>query len=85
MVSTVTLVDAPGAKGASGEKVVRVRADQVPGEGIPGIESMIRKKTDFDRRLDEGLPSGLQLSALTSDESGVHLTLAGKDVSLAGS
>ncbi|MFC6514459.1 DUF2993 domain-containing protein [Streptomyces goshikiensis] len=75
----------PGAKGANGEKVVRVRADQVPGEGIPGIEGMIRKKTDFDRRLDEGLPSGLQLSALTSDESGVHLTLAGKDVSLAGS
>ncbi|MGW0897413.1 LmeA family phospholipid-binding protein [Streptomyces goshikiensis] len=85
VVSTVTLVDGPAGKGANGEKVVRVRADQVPGEGVPGIEGMIRKQTDFDRRLGEGLPSGLRLSALTSDESGVHLTLAGTDVSLAGS
>ncbi|MCJ1680699.1 DUF2993 domain-containing protein [Streptomyces sp. APSN-46.1] len=82
VVSTVTLVD---AKDARGGKIVRVRADQVPGEGMPGIENMIRKKTDFDRRLDGGLPAGLQLSALTSDESGVHLTLSGTDVALAGS
>ncbi|GHE59681.1 DUF2993 family protein [Streptomyces sp. 2132.2] len=80
VVSTVTLVDAPG-----GGKMVRVRADDVPGEGLPGIEGAVRKKTDFDRRLDAGLPSGLKLTALTSDESGVHLTLSGTDVVLAGS
>ncbi|MEU8775159.1 DUF2993 domain-containing protein [Streptomyces sp. NPDC048606] len=80
VVSTVTLVDTKG-----GGKTVRVRADSVPGEGLPGIEAAVRKRTDFDRRLDQGLPAGLQLSALTSDESGVHLTLSGTDVSLAGS
>ncbi|MER5813484.1 DUF2993 domain-containing protein [Streptomyces sp. NPDC002033] len=82
VVATVTLVDAKDSKGG---KVVRVRADSVPGEGLPGIESAIRKRTDFDRRIDEGLPSGLRLTALTSDEAGVHLTLNGTDVVLAGS
>ncbi|MET9320406.1 DUF2993 domain-containing protein [Streptomyces sp. NPDC003038] len=82
VISTVTLQDA--GEGASG-KLVRVRADEVPGEGIPGVEKLVRKQTDFDRRIDGGLPAGLQLTALTSDESGVHLTLSGSDVVLAGS
>ncbi|MET9609978.1 DUF2993 domain-containing protein [Streptomyces sp. NPDC006512] len=82
VVSTVALVDAKDGKGG---KIVRVRADEVPGEGLPGIEREIRKRTDFDRRLDGGLPSGLGLSSLTSDEAGVHLSLSGTDVSLAGS
>ncbi|MBT2539386.1 DUF2993 domain-containing protein [Streptomyces sp. ISL-44] len=82
VVSTITLEDANDGKGG---KIVRVRADEVPGEGIPGIEKVVRKKTDFDRSLDGGLPAGLHLSALTSDEAGVHLTLGGTDVVLAGS
>ncbi|WP_328926394.1 DUF2993 domain-containing protein [Streptomyces sp. NBC_00190] len=82
VVSTITLEDAQDGKGG---RIVRVRADEVPGEGIPGVEKQIRKKTDFDRALDSGLPSGLHLSALTSDEAGVHLTLGGTDVALAGS
>ena len=82
VVSTVTLEDAPGAPGG---KLVRVRADEVPGEGLPGIEKAVRKKTDFDRRIDSGLPAGLRLTTLTSDEAGVHVTLAGSDVVLAGS
>lgn len=80
VVSTVALVDAPG-----GGKMVRVRADEVPGGGLPGVESAVRKKTDFDQRLDGDLPAGLRLTALTSDEAGVHLTLSGSDVVLAGS
>ncbi|MFF2194520.1 DUF2993 domain-containing protein [Streptomyces sp. NPDC058157] len=83
VISTVELVD--GKEGSGRGKTVRVHADSVPGEGIPGIESAIRKRTDFDRRIDDGLPAGLKLSALTSDEAGVHLTLTGTDVSLAGS
>lgn len=82
VVSTITLEDAKDGKGG---KIVRVRADEVPGEGIPGIEKVVRKKTDFERNLDSGLPAGLHLSALTSDEAGVHLTLGGTDVVLAGS
>lgn len=82
VVSTVTLEDAKDGKGG---KIVRVRADEVPGEGIPGVEKLIRKKTDFDRNLESGLPAGLHLSALTSDEAGVHLTLGGSNVVVAGS
>ncbi|MEW1635024.1 DUF2993 domain-containing protein [Streptomyces sp. NPDC093801] len=82
VISTVALVD---GKGGAGGKTVRVHADSVPGEGIPGIESAIRRRTDFDRGIDDGLPAGLKLTALTSDEAGVHLTLTGTDVSLAGS
>ncbi|MER6450010.1 DUF2993 domain-containing protein [Streptomyces venezuelae] len=82
VVSTVTLEDAPGAKGG---KIVRVRADQVPGGSVPLVEKLIRKKTDFDRDLGSGLPAGLQLSSLTSDEAGVHLVLGGANVVVAGS
>lgn len=81
VVSTISLVEAKDSKGS---KIVRVRADEVPGEGLPGVETAIRKKTDFDRRLDGGLPSGVQLTAVTSDEAGVHLTLGGTNLSLAG-
>ncbi|MCY0927499.1 DUF2993 domain-containing protein [Streptomyces sp. H27-H1] len=81
VVSTVSLVDAGEGKGS---KIVRVRADEVPGEGLPGIEAVVRKKTDFDRRLDVGLPSGVELTALTSDEAGVRLTLGGTNLTLAG-
>ncbi|MGZ9931767.1 LmeA family phospholipid-binding protein [Streptomyces sp. NC-S4] len=82
VVSTVTLEDAPGGKGG---KIVRVRADAVPGGGVAVVEREIRKKTDFDRDLGSGMPAGLQLSSLTSDEAGVHLTLGGTNVVVAGS
>ncbi|MGW6980112.1 LmeA family phospholipid-binding protein [Streptomyces sp. NPDC054932] len=82
VVSTVTLQDAPDGKGG---KIVRVRADEVPGGSVPGVEKLIRRKTDFDRSLDSGLPAGLRLSSLTSDEAGVHLALGGSNVVVAGS
>ncbi|KOU18540.1 hypothetical protein ADK51_28535 [Streptomyces sp. WM6368] len=82
VVSTVTLQDAPGGKGG---KIVRVRADEVPSGGVAAVERVIRWKTDFDRNLDSGMPAGLHLSALTSDEAGVHLTLGGSNVVVAGS
>ncbi|MEV7615720.1 DUF2993 domain-containing protein [Streptomyces sp. NPDC089799] len=72
VISTITLVDGD---------TVRVRADAVPGEGIPGVEELVREKTDFDRDL-EGLPAGLTLSSLTSDKDGLALTLTGAAVSL---
>ncbi|MEV8534775.1 DUF2993 domain-containing protein [Streptomyces sp. NPDC051211] len=75
VISTITLIDG---------NTVRVRADEVPGEGLPGIEDLVRSETDFDRRLDGGLPAGLTLSALTSAEDGLHLTMNGENVKLSG-
>ncbi|MCP3759444.1 DUF2993 domain-containing protein [Streptomyces sp. TBY4] len=80
VISTVSLVD-----GKDGGKVVRVHADEVPGEGLPGIEAAVRKRTDFDRDLGGGLPSGLRLTALTAQEDGLKLVLGGTNVVLAGS
>ncbi|TXS16857.1 DUF2993 domain-containing protein [Streptomyces sp. wa22] len=54
VLSTVTLVDGD---------TVRVRADEVPGEGIPGLEDLVRTKTDFERAIG-GLPDGLELQKI---------------------
>jgi hypothetical protein len=74
VVSTVSIV---------GGDTIRVRADKVPGEGIPGLEGEIRKKTDFDRKLG-GLPAGLKLENVEAGPDGVVITVTGKDVRLAG-
>ncbi|GGW54055.1 hypothetical protein GCM10010381_44440 [Streptomyces xantholiticus] len=74
VVSTVSIVDGD---------TIRVRADRVPGEGIPGLEGEIRKKTDFDRKLG-GLPAGLTLEKVEATPDGVVITVTGKDVELAG-
>lgn len=74
VVSTVSLVDGD---------TIRVRADKVPGEGIPGLEGAIRKKTDFDRRIG-GLPAGLKLEKVEAKPDGVVITVTGKDIELAG-
>lgn len=74
VVSTVTIV---------GGDTIRVRADKVPGEGIPGLEGEVRKKTDFDRKLD-GLPKGMTLEKVEATPEGVVITVTGKDVELAG-
>ncbi|MFJ6935184.1 DUF2993 domain-containing protein [Streptomyces sp. NPDC101132] len=72
VTSTVSLVEG---------NVVRVRAEHVPGEGFPGLEELIRKKTDFDRPVD-ALPKGLDLTSVTSDGKGVRAVLKGTAVNL---
>ncbi|MFI8522237.1 DUF2993 domain-containing protein [Streptomyces sp. NPDC085481] len=74
VLSTVTL---------AGGDTIRVRADQVPGEGIPGLEGLVRARTDFDRRI-EGLPQGMQLTKVEAREDGLTVSVTGKDVVLAG-
>ncbi|MEU9704652.1 DUF2993 domain-containing protein [Streptomyces sp. NPDC047981] len=74
VVSSVTLVDGD---------TIRVRADAVPGEGIPGLESLIRKRTDFDREIG-GLPAGMKLDRIEAREDGVVIGVTGTDVTLAG-
>ncbi|MFF9913684.1 DUF2993 domain-containing protein [Streptomyces sp. NPDC013457] len=74
VVSSVTLVDG---------NTIRVRADKVPGEGIPGLESLIRKRTDFDREIG-GLPQGMKLEKVEAREDGVAIAVTGTNVTLAG-
>lgn len=74
VVSTVTLV---------GGDTIRVRADEVPGEGIPGLEGLIRERTDFDRKIG-GLPQGMKLEKVEARADGVAIAVTGKDVVLAG-
>ncbi|MFI8999086.1 DUF2993 domain-containing protein [Streptomyces sp. NPDC053541] len=73
VLSTVTLVNGD---------TIRVRADRVPGEGIPMLEDAVRAKTDFDRRI-EGLPKGMRLTKVEARENGLVVTVTGRDVVLA--
>ncbi|MEU6980136.1 MULTISPECIES: DUF2993 domain-containing protein [unclassified Streptomyces] len=74
VLSTVTLLDGD---------TLRVRADAVPGEGIPGLEDLVRARTDFDRRI-EGLPQGMKLAKVEARADGLAVSVTGKDVVLAG-
>jgi hypothetical protein len=72
--STVTLVDG---------NTIRVHADKVPGEGIPGLEDLIREETDFERRIG-GLPDGMKLQKIEVTQDGLEISVTGADVELAG-
>ncbi|MEV3990692.1 DUF2993 domain-containing protein [Streptomyces sp. NPDC049837] len=66
-----------------GGETIRVRADKVPGEGIPGLEDRVRERTDFDRQVG-GLPAGLKLTKVEATPEGLTVTVTGTDVVLAG-
>jgi hypothetical protein len=74
VLSTVTLVDGD---------TVKVHADEVPGEGIPGLEDLVRKRTDFARRIS-GLPDGLELEKIEVTPGGLEISMTGADIELAG-
>lgn len=74
VLSTVSVVDGD---------TLRVRADEVPGEGIPGIEDLVRQRTDFDREV-KGFPAGLRIQKVEATPDGLKITVAGGNVVLAG-
>ncbi|MGW4228395.1 LmeA family phospholipid-binding protein [Streptomyces sp. NPDC004980] len=74
VLSTVTLVDGD---------TVKVRADEVPGEGIPGLEDLVRKKTDFQREIG-GLPEGLKMEKIEVTPGGLEISMTGSGIELAG-
>ncbi|MFE9040067.1 DUF2993 domain-containing protein [Streptomyces sp. NPDC012421] len=73
VVSSVTLVDGD---------TIKVRADEVPGEGIPLVEDMIRERTDFERKI--GRVAGMRVSKVEPRPEGLAVTVTGKDVAVAG-
>ncbi|MEE1791344.1 DUF2993 domain-containing protein [Streptomyces sp. BE308] len=74
VLSTVTLVDG---------RTIRVHADKVPGEGIPGLEDLVRGQTDFEREIG-GLPDGLKLEKVEVTRDGLEISVTGSDVALTG-
>ncbi|MER6101846.1 DUF2993 domain-containing protein [Streptomyces sp. NPDC001832] len=74
VLSTVSLVDG---------HTIKLHADEVPGEDIPGIEGLVRGKTDFEREIG-GLPSGLKLQKIQATADGLVISVTGTDVQLAG-
>ncbi|MEV7954028.1 DUF2993 domain-containing protein [Streptomyces sp. NPDC058316] len=74
VLSTVTLIDG---------HTIKVHADKVPGEGIPGLEGLVRRKTDFEREVG-GLPSGLKLQRIQPTADGLEISVTGTDVRIAG-
>ncbi|MFI9117658.1 LmeA family phospholipid-binding protein [Streptomyces venezuelae] len=73
VLSTVTVVNGD---------TLRVRADEVPGEGIPGIEDLVRARTDFDRSI--GVIAGMKVEKVEPRPDGLAISVSGKDVVLAG-
>ncbi|MFC8956678.1 DUF2993 domain-containing protein [Streptomyces sp. NPDC057101] len=73
VLSTVTVVNGD---------TIRVRADEVPGEGIPGIEDLVRARTDFERPI--GLIAGMKVEKVEPRPEGLAISVSGKDIVLAG-
>lgn len=74
VISSVTLIDG---------RTVRVRADAVPGEDIPGLEGLVRTRTDFERSVG-GLPNGVVLRKIEALPEGLEISVEAADISLIG-
>ncbi|MFJ3504377.1 DUF2993 domain-containing protein [Streptomyces sp. NPDC090135] len=61
---------------------IRFRADEVPGEGIPGVEDLVRARTDFERPLQ--VLAGMRVEKVEPRPEGLAVTLSGKDMALTG-
>ncbi len=72
VLSTVSTVDGD---------TIRVRADEVPGQGLPGLEELVRQRTDFERDVT-GFPAGLEIRDVEAAPDGLMVTVGGADVVL---
>ncbi|MEV6203177.1 DUF2993 domain-containing protein [Streptomyces sp. NPDC051771] len=73
VTSSVTLVDGD---------TLKVRADEVPGGGIPFLEEMVRERTDFERPI--GRVAGMRVAKVEPRPEGLAVTVNGRDVAIAG-
>ncbi|WP_255954443.1 LmeA family phospholipid-binding protein [Streptomyces odontomachi] len=64
--------------------VVKAHADAAPKiGGVPTPESKVRQITDFQQTIT-GLPAGIHIDQVSAAPDGVHVTVAGSHVHLAG-
>lgn len=61
--------------------IVELHADEVPGDGIPGLEGAVRERIDFARKI-AGLPPGLELERVEAKKEGIELSVRGSDIEL---
>ncbi|MFF7847225.1 DUF2993 domain-containing protein [Streptomyces sp. NPDC007910] len=61
---------------------IRFRADEVPGQGIPGVEELVRARTDFERPLH--VLAGMKVEKVEPRPEGLVVTVSGKNIALAG-
>ncbi|MFF4168910.1 DUF2993 domain-containing protein [Streptomyces sp. NPDC001744] len=61
---------------------IRFHADEVPGEGIPGVEDLVRTRTDFESTL-RVLP-GMKVEKVEPRPEGLAVAVTGTDMALAG-
>ncbi|CAM5443846.1 hypothetical protein GCM10010222_77020 [Streptomyces tanashiensis] len=73
VLSTVTVVNGD---------TIKVRADEVPGAGIPGVEELVRERTDFERPI--GMIAGMKVEKVEPRPEGLAVIVTGKNVVLAG-
>ena len=63
---------------------VKAHAESLPKFGdVPVAESRVRRITDFQQTIT-GLPAGVHIDSVSAAPDGVHITVVGKDVRLAG-
>ncbi|WP_260868052.1 DUF2993 domain-containing protein [Streptomyces sp. SAJ15] len=76
-------VSARGTIAVADGNTIRVRADKIPGSSLPGWEEKVRKRTDWERTIND-MPAGLKLSDAKITPDGMDITVTGTDVNLAG-
>ncbi|WP_338671894.1 DUF2993 domain-containing protein [Streptomyces sp. SCSIO 30461] len=67
----------------AGGDTVRLRAADLPGLPVPGLDGMLREAVDYDLKID-GMPKTVKLDKALADEQGLRFSGVGTGVRLAG-
>ncbi|MBW1604299.1 DUF2993 domain-containing protein [Streptomyces sp. JJ66] len=62
---------------------IKLYAESVPGQEIPGVEGFIRERIDYTRQIN-GLPPGVELTGIEATPDGVEVNFTGEQIDLAG-
>ncbi|NJQ00060.1 LmeA family phospholipid-binding protein [Streptomyces zingiberis] len=67
----------------TGGDTIRLRAEEIATDGLPGVEDLVRSRIDMERKI-AGLPKGLELESVKPAAKGIEITFTGRQVALAG-